>query len=44
MKDARKLEIKMEVPSVKTHSLLLPLGLIARTDRSQTLGAGSVLP
>jgi hypothetical protein len=42
MKDARKFEIKIEVPSLKAHSVRLPLELVVKTDRPQTLGTRAI--
>ena len=43
MKDAKKLETKMEVPSVKTHSVLLPFGLVLRTFLWQMFRTGLIV-
>jgi len=43
MKDAKKFETKMEVPSAKRHSVFAPVGFVVTTFRWHTLGTASAL-
>src|SRR5713101_5481556 len=43
IKDATKFETKMELPSVRTHSVLAPFGFVLTTLRRHTLGNACVL-
>jgi hypothetical protein len=42
MKDAKKFETKMAMPSAKTHSVLLPFGFVLRTRRRAIFSGGLV--
>jgi len=43
MKEAKKFETNMDVPSAKTHSVLTPFGCVLTTLRWQMFGSGLVL-